>query len=64
MIGGLKKASKTHAGQAKTLQSVMKAKSGTFTKTLEPYKGSYVKGNLAGHEVSNESLSNYYKDLI
>jgi len=64
VITGLKKASKLHAAQAKSLQSVVKAKSGTFTQTLEPYKGSYVKGNLAGHEVSNESLSNYYKDLI
>jgi len=43
---------------------VVKAKSGTFTQTLEPYKGSYVKGNLAGHEVSNESLSNYYDGMI
>jgi len=64
VITGLKKASKLHAAQAKSLQSVVKAKSGTFTQTLEPYKGSYVKGNLAGHEVSNESLLNYYKDLI
>ena len=64
VITGLKKASKLHAAQAKSLQSVVKAKSGTFTQTLEPYKGSYVKGNLAGHEVSNESLSNYYDGMI
>ena len=64
VITGLKKASKLHAAQAKSLQSVVKAKSGKFTQTLESYKGSYVKGNLAGHEVSNESLLNYYKDLI
>ena len=31
---------------------------------LQPYSGTYIKGNLAGHEVSNPSLSNYYKDLI
>ena len=60
----LHKASGLHKAQAKTLDSVTKASSGKFAQTLEPYKGSYVKGNLAGHEVSNESLSNYYKDLI
>ena len=32
--------------------------------TMQPYDGSYVQGNLAGQEVSNPSLKNYYKDLI
>ncbi len=64
VIGGLKKASKLHASQAKTLQSVVKASSGKFAQTLQPYNGSYIKGNLAGHEVSNENLSNYYKGMI
>lgn len=39
-------------------------KEGGFTEKLQPYSGTYIKGNLAGHEVSNPSLSNYYKDLI
>jgi len=30
----------------------------------EKYNGSYIKGDLAGQEVSNESLSNYYKELL
>ncbi len=64
VIGGLKKASKSHAAQAKSLESVVKASSGKFAQTLQPYDGSYIKGNLAGHEVSNENLSDYYKDLI
>jgi hypothetical protein len=64
IIGGLKKASKTHAGQAKTLQSVVRASDGEFVKKLQPYDGSYIKGNLAGHEVSNKSLNNYYKGMI
>ena len=39
-------------------------KTGGFNQKLQPYSGTYIKGNLAGHEVSNTSLSNYYKDLI
>ena len=64
VIGGLKKASKTHAGQAKTLQSVVKASDGQFAQKLQPYIGSYIKGNLAGHEVSNKNYKNYYKGMI
>jgi|TARA_R100000081_G_scaffold85464_1_gene54485 hypothetical protein len=64
VIGGLKKASRTHAAQAKTLQSVVKASSGKFAQTLEPYTGTYIKGNLAGHEVSNKSYKNYYKGML
>ena len=64
VIGGLKKASKTHAGQAKTLQSVVKASDGQFAQKLQPYDGSYIKGNLAGHNVSNKSLNNYYKGML
>ena len=45
------------------LMGNMKSKGG-FTEKLQPYSGTYIKGNLAGHEVSNPSLSNYYKDLI
>ena len=41
-----------------------KAKSGAFVQTLEPYNGTYIKGNLAGHEVSNKSLKNYYKGML
>ena len=61
---GLQKASKTHAAQAKTLQSVVKASNGQFAQKLQPYDGSYIKGNLAGHNVSNKSLNNYYKGMI
>jgi|TARA_B100000073_G_scaffold332043_1_gene322108 hypothetical protein len=64
VIGGLKKASRTHAAQAKTLQSVVKASSGKFAQTLEPYTGTYIKGNLAGHEVSNKSYKSYYKGML
>jgi|TARA_A100000172_G_scaffold43127_1_gene26495 hypothetical protein len=64
VIGGLKKASKTHAAQAKTLQSVVKASDGQFAQTLQTYDGSYMKGDLAGHQVSNKSLTNYYKGMI
>jgi hypothetical protein len=122
VISGLQKASRTHAAQAKTLQSVVKSKSGkmikaglgtlvkdlysrvtgkkkstvgsntstmsfqgnklpitdlyqkavsqkqankgTFVQTLQPYDGSYIKGNLADHKVSNKSLTNYYKGMI
>ena len=64
VISGLQKASKTHAAQAKTLQSVVKASKGQFAQKLQPYDGSYIKGNLAGHEVSNKSLNNYYKGML
>jgi len=62
VITGLKKASKLHAAQAKSLQSVVKAKTGKLIG--QPYNGSYIKGDLAGMEVSNESLSNYYDGMI
>ena len=62
VIGGLKKASKLHAAQAKSLQSVVKATTGKLIS--QPYNGSYIKGDLGGMEVSNESLSNYYKGMI
>tara|TARA_R100001198_G_C5188163_1_gene181941 strand:+ start:252 stop:647 length:396 start_codon:yes stop_codon:yes gene_type:complete len=64
VIGGLKKASKTHATQAKTLQSVVKASDGQFAQKLQSYDGSYMKGDLAGHKVSNKNLTNYYKGMI
>tara|TARA_R100001460_G_scaffold901_4_gene3823 strand:+ start:1960 stop:2355 length:396 start_codon:yes stop_codon:yes gene_type:complete len=64
VIGGLKKASKLHAAQAKSLQSVVKASNGQFAQKLQPYDGSYIRGDLAGHNVSNKSLSNYYKGMI
>ncbi len=51
VIGGLKKASKTHAAQAKTLQSVVKASNGQFAQKLQSYDGSYMKGDLADHKV-------------
>ena len=41
-----------------------KAVTGTFASKMQPYDGSYVQGDLAGHKVSNPSLKNYYKDLI
>ena len=44
--------------------SQKKANKGTFVQTLQPYDGSYIKGNLAGHNVSNKSLNNYYKGMI
>lgn len=64
VAGALHKASRLHKAQAKSLDSVVKAKEGRFAQTLEPYDGSYIKGNLAGHEVSNKSLSNYYKGML
>ena len=63
VVKGLEKASKLHLGQAKILKTV-KATTGTFASKMQPYDGSYIKGNLAGQEVSNPSLKNYYKDLI
>ena len=64
VIAGLQKASKLHADQAKTLKSVVKASDGQFAQKLQPYDGSYIKGNLAGHNVSNKSLNNYYKGML
>ena len=52
--------SRKEGGNAK----IIKRSNGGFTEKLQPYSGTYIKGNLAGHEVSNPSLSNYYKDLI
>ena len=64
VAGALHKASKLHKAQAKSLDSVIKTNKGAFAQKLEPYNGSYIKGNLAGHEVSNDSLSNYYKGML
>tara|TARA_R100001079_G_C4416690_1_gene137931 strand:- start:125 stop:559 length:435 start_codon:yes stop_codon:yes gene_type:complete len=77
VAGALHKASRLHKAQAKSLDSVVKASrgdlvitiaekanKGAFAQKLEPYNGSYIKGNLAGHEVSNDSLSNYYKGML
>lgn len=50
--------------KAKTLQSVVKASDGQFAKKLQSYDGSYMRGDLAGHKVSNKSLTNYYKGMI
>ena len=58
----LPKASRLHKAQAKSLDSITKAKSGKLIN--QPYNGSYIKGDLGGMEVSNESLSNYYKGMI
>ena len=60
----LHKASGLHKAQAKSLDSITKATTGAFAQKLEPYNGSYVKGDLAGHSVSNKSLNNYYKGMI
>ena len=35
-----------------------------FVQKLQPYDGSYIKGKLAGHKVSNPSLKKYYKGMI
>ena len=64
VAGALHKASRLHKAQAKSLDSVVKASSGKFAQTLEPYNGSYIKGDLAGHSVSNKSLNNYYKGML
>ena len=57
VISGLKKASKLHAGQAKSLETVVK-------KTDGGYIGSHIKSDLAGTPVSNKSYEAYYKDLL
>ena len=56
VIKGLKKASKLHATQAKTL-STIKAKEGTYT-------GSYIKSEVGGKKISNKSYESYYKGMI
>jgi len=40
------------------------SKPSMFVNKLQPYNGSYLKGNLAGHEVSNKNLTSYYKGMI
>ena len=56
VAGALRKASKLHAAQAKTL-STIKASEGK-------YMGSYMKSEIAGKKVSNKSLVDYYGDMI
>ena len=56
VVKGLEKASKTHAAQAKTL-STIKASDGK-------YIGSYIKSEVGGEKVSNESYESYYKGMI
>ena len=40
------------------------SKPSMFVNEMQPYKGSYIQGDLAGHEVSNPSLKKYYKGMI
>jgi hypothetical protein len=56
VAGALRKASKLHAAQAKTLSTV-KAKEGK-------YIGSYIKSEIDGKKISNKSLEKYYKGMI
>ena len=56
VIKGLKKASKLHLGQAKSL-STIKAKEGK-------YIGSYIKSEIDGKKISNKSYEKYYKGMI
>ena len=56
VIKGLKKASKLHLGQAKSL-STIKAKEGK-------YIGSYIKSEIHGKKISNKSYEKYYKGMI
>ena len=56
VVKGLKKASKTHAAQAKTL-STIKASKGIYT-------GSYIKSEVGGKKISNKSYESYYKGMI
>tara|TARA_R100001509_G_scaffold153977_1_gene115272 strand:- start:61 stop:447 length:387 start_codon:yes stop_codon:yes gene_type:complete len=62
VASALHKASSLHKAQAKSLDSITKAKDGKLIN--QPYNGSYIKGDLGGMEVSNESLSNYYDGMI
>ena len=57
VISGLKKASKLHQGQAKSLEPLVKKADGG-------YIGSHIKSDLAGEPVSNKSYEAYYKDLL
>jgi len=57
VISGLKKASKLHQGQAKSLETLVKKADGG-------YIGSHIKSDLAGEPVSNKSYEAYYKDLL
>jgi len=56
VAGALRKASKLHASQAKTLGTV-KAKEGK-------YIGSYIKSEIDGKKISNKSYESYYKGMI
>ena len=62
VASALHKASRLHKAQAKSLDSITKAKDGKLIN--QPYNGIYIKGDLGGMEVSNESLSNYYDGMI
>ena len=64
VASALHKASGLHKAQEKTLDSIVKAKDGKFTQKLQTYDGSYIKGNLAGHKVSNKNYTKYYKGMI
>ena len=55
----LHKASGLHKKQANTLESI-KANTGKFVE----YKGKFIKHDSAGIKMSNESLVNYYGDLL
>ncbi len=56
VAGALRKASKLHAAQAKTLSTV-KASEGK-------YIGSYIKSEIDGKKISNKSYESYYKGMI
>ena len=56
VAGALRKASKLHAAQAKTL-STIKASEGK-------YMGSYIKSEVGGKKISNKSYESYYKGMI
>jgi hypothetical protein len=56
VAGALRKASKLHAAQAKTLSTV-KASEGK-------YMGSYIKSEVGGKKISNKSYESYYKGMI
>jgi hypothetical protein len=56
VAGALRKASKLHAAQAKTLSTV-KASEGK-------YIGSYIKSEIDGKKISNKSYEKYYKGMI
>ena len=61
VIGGLKKASKLHAAQAKSLKTVIGKKAGG---TMEPYYGSFISGTVDGKKLSNPSYKKYYGNLL